>query len=178
MFSKTPKPTIVGIPRVGGTVVALVGAWSPKPSSYSYQWYRNGKAISGATGKIYKVRSADRSTKLTVKVTGKRSGYISVTTTSSPKNIGKTFSTTVTPRIWGTMKAGHTVKASAGYWSPLVTSLQYQWLRNGVAIGGATKSTYKITSADKGKKISVRVTGKRWDYMPVTKTSPARWVAR
>ncbi|MDR1043256.1 MAG: hypothetical protein LBL54_05060, partial [Clostridiales Family XIII bacterium] len=36
---------------------------------------------------------------------------------------------------------------------------KYQWLRNGKAIKKATKSSYKITKADKNKKISVKVTG-------------------
>jgi arabinogalactan endo-1,4-beta-galactosidase len=36
--------------------------------------------------------------------------------------------------------------------------ISYQWLRNGKAIRHATHRTYKITKADLGKKISLRLT--------------------
>src|SRR5690606_24372980 len=33
----------------------------------------------------------------------------------------------------------------------------YQWYRNGVAVKGATKQSYVLTSADKSKTVAVRV---------------------
>ncbi len=47
----------------------------------------------------------------------------------------------------------------------------YQWLRNGVAIGGATSESYTITSADVAKGISVKATGTRAGYLPGSSTS-------
>lgn len=38
------------------------------------------------------------------------------------------------------------------------TSVRYQWLRNGKAIRRATKRTYRITRADRGRKLAVRLT--------------------
>ena len=38
------------------------------------------------------------------------------------------------------------------------TTWRYQWLRNGSAISGANAYKYKLTSADRGKKISLRIT--------------------
>ena len=35
----------------------------------------------------------------------------------------------------------------------------YQWLRNGVAIPGATDVDYEVVAADVGKSISLRATG-------------------
>ena len=52
-------------------------------------------------------------------------------------------------------------------------TLGYQWLRNGVAISGATGSTYKLTATDKGKRITVRVTGTKTGYTTLVKTSAA-----
>jgi hypothetical protein len=49
----------------------------------------------------------------------------------------------------------------------------YQWYANGVAIAGATKSTYKVTSASVGKRITVRIKGTKTGYSTVYRTSPA-----
>ena len=63
------------------------------------------------------------------------------------------------------------VKASTGTWSEKGLKYSYQWKLNGKKIKGATKSTYKLAKADKGKKITVKVTGKKSGYTSVTKTS-------
>jgi hypothetical protein len=39
----------------------------------------------------------------------------------------------------------------------------FQWLRGGVRIAGATRSTYTPVKADIGKRLSVRITGTRAD---------------
>jgi hypothetical protein len=55
-------------------------------------------------------------------------------------------------------------------------AFKYRWLRNGVPISGARYSTYKVRSADKGPKLTVRVTGSRFGYTTVSRTSGARIV--
>ncbi|MBK7821914.1 MAG: hypothetical protein IPJ61_12775 [Tessaracoccus sp.] len=55
----------------------------------------------------------------------------------------------------------------------MTVKLSYRWLRNGKAVKGAAKSTYKLKKADKGKKITVKVTGKKSGYTTVAKTSKA-----
>ena len=64
---------------------------------------------------------------------------------------------TVAPTISGTATVGQSLTAADGSWtgSP---SLSRQWLRNGVAIGGATGNTYTVNAADASSTISVRVT--------------------
>lgn len=83
----TKKPTISGSPKVGRKLSAKPGSWSPRPSSYSYRWYRNGKAIKGATKRAYKVKRADKGRKLTVRVTAGRSGHPAGTAVSRPVKI-------------------------------------------------------------------------------------------
>lgn len=51
-------------------------------------------------------------------------------------------------------------KASVGRWTGYPTSYAYQWLRGGKSIKGATKSTYTTKSADRGKRLAVKVTAK------------------
>ncbi|WP_341718088.1 hypothetical protein QQG74_30630 [Micromonospora sp. FIMYZ51] len=71
----TKKPKVVGTAKVGRTVKASVGAWSPKASSYRYEWRLNGKLIKGATGRTLKLKSSMRNKKITVTVIAKKTGY-------------------------------------------------------------------------------------------------------
>jgi hypothetical protein len=84
----------------------------------------------------------------------------------------KSLKKSSTPKVSGAAKVGKTLKAKPGSWSPK-PKFSYQWLRNGKKIKGATKSSYQLVSADKGKKISVKVKGAKAGYKAVTKTSKA-----
>lgn len=79
------------------------------------------------------------------------------------------------PTVSGTFKVGKTVKAKVSSYTDGAT-LTYQWNRNGKAITGATKSSYKLVKADKKKKVSVTVTASLSDYTPLSKTSTAKTV--
>lgn len=81
------------------------------------------------------------------------------------------------PSIAGSLAVGRTVTAKPGRWSPSATTTAYQWLRSGKTIPGATSATYKVSKADKGKKLSVRVTATRSGYQKATATSPSRKVS-
>jgi len=83
------KPTISGTAKVGRTLKAKVSGWQPSGVRLSYRWYRNGKAITHATKASYKVKRADRGKRISVKVTGKKSGYQSLSLTSSSKKVRK-----------------------------------------------------------------------------------------
>ena len=63
------------------------GAWSPKATSYGYQWLRNGKAIKGQTKAKHKVVRGDKGKKISCKVTAKRTGYKSGSATTAVKRI-------------------------------------------------------------------------------------------
>ena len=82
------------------------------------------------------------------------------------------FKKAPTPKITGTAKVGKKLTAKAGTWSPKPT-LSYQWYAGSSKIKGATKSTFKVTSKQKGKKITVKVTATKSGYQTVTKTSKA-----
>lgn len=82
-------------------------------------------------------------------------------------------SNTAKPKVSGTPKVGRTLTAKPGTWAPADVALSYTWLRNGKAVKGATKPTYKPVTADQGKKLSVRVTGTRPHVPPVVVASAA-----
>ena len=77
------------------------------------------------------------------------------------------------PTISGTAKVGKKLKAKAGAWAPKGVKLTYQWYRSGKKITKATKATYTLGKADKGKRITVKVTGKKSGYTTAAKTSKA-----
>jgi hypothetical protein len=86
------------------------------------------------------------------------------------------------PRISGTKTVGRTLTAAvtpwlAGSYPTTRASMSLQWLRNGAAIPGATATTYRLTRTDRGKKISVRATGRRYGYATASTTSAAYTVS-
>ncbi|MGV8908331.1 MAG: peptidoglycan-binding protein [Propionicimonas sp.] len=175
MALDSTQPTIAGTAKVGQTVTVSAGSWGPGSVSRSYQWYRGKTAISGAGGTSYTVQAADAGSKLSVEVRGLRTGYTvtarTSTTTASVANA--TFKTAPTPAISGTPKVGRTLTATAGNWSPSGAKHAYQWYRSSTAIKAATSASYTLTSADRGKKITVKVTGALNGYATVAKTSKA-----
>jgi hypothetical protein len=170
-FTKATTPSISGTVRVGNTVKASAGTWSPA-ATFSYQWKVSGKSVKGATHSTYTPSASYRGKKLTVTVTAKRTGYTTVTRTSSSKTIGYGVLSAPKPKISGTHQTGKTLKVSVGTWKPK-PSFSYQWKRNGSKIKGATHTSYKTTSADRGKKITVTVTGKKSGYATKSATSSA-----
>jgi len=63
-----------------------------------------------------------------------------------------------TPTISGKAKVGTVLRMTAGRWESGV-SLSVQWYRGSSPIKGATLNSYKLTTSDAGKQISVWVTG-------------------
>ena len=173
---RAPTPTISGTPRVGLTLTAVRGSWTTG-TSLRQQWLRNGVAITGATATTYRLTAADRGKRISVRVTGSQSGYTTVAKTSALTALVATgILRAPTPTISGTARAGYTLSAVRGSWTS-GTTLRQQWLRNGVAITGATATSYRLTSADVGRSITVRVTGSKAGYTTVSRTSAAVRVA-
>ncbi|WP_406061049.1 hypothetical protein OG462_25495 [Streptomyces sp. NBC_01077] len=162
-----PKPTkvpyISGTTRVGSKVSAVVGTWSPAPASYAYQWRANGVAIAGATGSSYTLPASVLGKKLTVTVTAHRTGHLSGSHTTVGYTVayGSAPKATRAPYVTGTVKVGRTLSLNRGTWTPAPTSYAYQWYANGRAISGATKTWFTPTKAQRGTRITVKVTAYR-----------------
>lgn len=77
------------------------------------------------------------------------------------------------PTITGRPRVGRTLKAKPGTWRAKPASYSDRWYRGGKAIKHATKKTYTVKKADRGKKLTVRVTAKRSGYRATTITSKA-----
>ena len=55
----TILPAITGTVRSGETLTCSTGTWTNSPSSYAYQWTRDGANIGGATSSTYTVEPGD-----------------------------------------------------------------------------------------------------------------------
>ncbi|GAB3528377.1 hypothetical protein [Arthrobacter monumenti] len=166
----TTTPRIDGTMRVGKRVTAtLPYAWTPG-TVFKYQWQRNGRNITAATGRIYALSAADRGQQIRIRVTGSQTGYTTATRYSAVRKPGYGILSNTSPSLSGTQRVGYRMTVNPGIWTS-GTALIYQWLRNGTRISGATARTYTLRSADRGKAVSVLVTGTKPGYLTVTNES-------
>lgn len=168
----TLLPRIIGAAKTGVQLTATTGTWNPPALGYALQWQRDtgsGYAdIPGAKLATFKLATADRDAKLRVKVTA-ITGAITVIAYSAelgPVQAQPPVNITI-PRVTGGALVGTTLSGSGGSWSPPGTSYAYQWQRDdgsGFAnISGATRTAYKLATADKDAKVRLRVLAKNAD---------------
>lgn len=157
-------------PVVGENAVASVAGW-PAEVMTKYQWYANDVAMAGATSASFNVPATLLGTTVRVVVTGTRPGYTAASATSTAARVTAAQFSAATPRITGAARVGKTLKTTVGPWSPR-PSYRYQWYANGKKITSkGTKSSFKLTSKQKGKRITVRVTAQKVGYATAAKTS-------
>ncbi len=167
---KAGTPVVVGTGAIGGTLSVNPGTWSPQPVLLSYQWLRDGSSITGATGPTHRLTPAEIGSKVSVRVTGTKSGYANSVRQSAAISAG--VLATATPIITGHSKVGNMLKATTGRWTT-GTALTYQWLRNGSPIPKATGTNYPLTAADSGRSFKVRITGAKSGYTTTVRDSAA-----
>lgn len=155
-------PFLVGIAQEGQSLTVSTGVWLNSPSSYSYQWNRNGVPIAGSINSTRILTASDIGAVMSCAVTASNAnGLATAVTLSTSLVIVASIpvpSITTAPTISGTLTVGQTLSTTAGVWSGSPTSYAYQWRRDGVNIDGATSQTYLLMQADAYRQITVRVT--------------------
>ena len=141
----------------GQTATFSVTATGTSP--LSYQWQKNGSAISGAKSSTYTTpatAASDNNAQFSVTVTN---------TVSSVTSSAATLTVNVPPTI-SAQPASQTVNVGqAATFSVTATgtgTLTYQWKKNGTAISGATSASYTTpatAASDNGSSFTVAVTG-------------------
>ncbi|MFE2096085.1 hypothetical protein [Streptomyces sp. NPDC059468] len=164
------KPEITSKAVVGGTArtgskLTCNAAWTGYHATAAWSWLRDGKAVPGATAKTRTLTSDDYTHKVSCKVTvSNGAGATGSTSPAVAVAVGPALKATKAPAVSGTAKVGAKLTAAHGTWSPAATSYSYSWKRNGHTITGATRSTYVLVRADRGQKITVKVTAHRYGW--------------
>ncbi|MCE1174295.1 MAG: hypothetical protein LWW77_06770, partial [Propionibacteriales bacterium] len=168
-----PQPSISGTAVVGATLTASTSAWTPAPSTVSYQWLADGVAIPNATGLTYVVGAGTVGAKITFAVTGTKSGYADNTATSGATAAvaAAAFSAPTTVDVTGDPVVGSTLSVAAGTWTPTPGSFSYRWLRDGQAIDNATAASYTLTADDFDTVVTAEVTATKAGYTSASVTS-------
>lgn len=167
----TVSVSVYGTTRVGSTVVCATSVKTNfAPVRYNYSWQRNGKSIRVYT-RSYKLTSADYGKKITctVRVTDRTEGVTVKKSAARTVLVGPALVAKIKPTVGGTAKVGYVLRVTSnGTWSPTATKYTYQWRRlvagKWVAIKYATRSSYRLTSTDRNRKISLRIVAYRYGY--------------
>lgn len=125
--------------------------YKPRSSGVWQTWatvYRPGSTVTGLTdGTLYDFRVTSQNAQ----------GSASATVSAQPPNQSTPINTAA-PTISGSPAVGETLTLSDGTWSNSPSSYTRQWFADGVAISGATGTTYVLTTAELGKSITGVVT--------------------
>ena len=142
------------------------------PTAGSVAWFKPGVGGAGSVGHVAYVEEVVSPTEIVVSESNFSGQFdwrrIVKDSRSWPSGFihfnDKAMKNTAAPVITGTAAVDRPLQASAGSWSPRPTKVSYAWLADGVAIPGATSSTYTPTDAQRGKRLSVRVSASAADF--------------
>jgi hypothetical protein len=150
--------------RVGEEMTCETGSWTGDPTSFEYQWLRSGVPISGAnSGPIsatsfeYTLTPADAGKAIQCEVTVTNAGGSVAAVGEYSAVVMAPPTNTAPPTLSGTAEAGETLTCSEGGWEGSPTSYEYEWLRDGTVIAGATSSEYALTAADESSAVQCQV---------------------
>ncbi len=162
-------PEVTGTARVGAVIEASPGVWSPADASISFRWRRSGDQIRGATGAQYRCVPDDLGHHLSVKVTAEHAGMTpEAVVVQVPDEVAHgLIEVAARGRIAGRLRRGRTLTLTGLSATP-APATSFQWRRNGSPIDGARLATYRLRAADRGKRISVRVSLRADGYAPVS----------
>ena len=188
---------VSGQPVAGSTLTAQPAAWSAQPDTRRYEWLRDGEDAVLGRERTYTVVPADVGHTLVVvervtvgdqrDETSAASPLVAATPGASPPSTAvpaapaaapapaaaRTPAVSVSrPTISGRAAVGKRLRLrSKGAWNAAGHSYRYQWLRDGKAVRGATRTSYKLTTKDRRKRMTVTVTARRSGYPTVSATS-------
>ena len=157
-------PAITSQPASATVIVGSTASFSVTASGtapLTYQWSKNGTAISGATAASYTTPATlagDNGATFSVLVTNSAGSATSNAATLTV-NAAATAPAISTQPANATVNAGSTASFSVS--ASGTAPLSYQWRKNGIAISGATSSSYTTpatVAGDSGSTFSVVVT--------------------
>ncbi|MEU4386050.1 hypothetical protein [Promicromonospora sp. NPDC023805] len=167
----TTEAAITGTAKVGSTLTAVPGTWSPAPTSYRYVWKVDDVAVPDATSSTFTVPASAAGKTVTVTVTGLKQYYESSATSAPTAAVAPGTFVAPLPAVTGTAKVGMTLTVNRGTWSPVPSAVQYVWKADGVTIATQATSAFVVPASASGKRLTVTVVGSGTGYTTKSVTS-------
>jgi hypothetical protein len=166
------RPRVTGAPRVGVRLQATRGSWKPRPAAVTYRWFVDGDRVKGADSRTLRLDRHMIGDRVRVVAVARRYGYPrTVTPSRLTGKVGRgLFSVSRSPELSGRARAGRTLHASAGSWSPRAQQVSFRWFADGERIRKATSSSLRLGAGLVHARIAVEVTARRRGYEPATRT--------
>ncbi|MEA2242587.1 MAG: hypothetical protein QOD24_2143, partial [Solirubrobacteraceae bacterium] len=165
-------PGISGpLPRDGELYTATLGSWAgTAPLLYDRQWLRCNAAgnacaaISGEIADTYRLTGADIGKTVRIEITATNAfGATKAQSAQSPVILAAPPQANSAPTIAGLLRDGQTLTAVSSWSGTAPIALTYQWQRcdamaaTCVDIAGATAVTYRLTPAEVGSRVRVKM---------------------
>jgi len=159
----SPTLEVARIPTDAGQIILNAGAAVGNNNSYAFKEVRSDGAI-GETGTVIynrglitgPTRPGGRNEDFDLEIF--TLGLVQEELVVNPTTAGTAPQMTVAPAITGTNEVGETLTVDNGTFTGDATiAYAYSWYAGGVAIAGATASTYDLTASELGKVITARV---------------------
>jgi hypothetical protein len=162
-------PVLTGLPNVASVLTTTDGVWQNPPLRVDYWWKRNGGGI-GGDSRTYRLVDADLGAIISVEVQAFSDGGVQMSPLSNavgpilPEGSIEPPVIDIPPTVYmntpGTPSIGGYIYSSDGTWERAIpTGFEYEWLRNGSLITGATDYFYSPTADDEGAMTSSVVIG-------------------
>ncbi len=152
-------PGIVGNGYIGTWLEVVPGSGaSPTPSSTEYRWFCNGEPTS-ETGTRFPVTGNVFACTMTVQQLSILDGY--ATGAAMSEGIPVKYFTITDRGYLRPAVVGRRMVPTGLTWTLQPDRIDYQWLRDGAPVAGATASSYVPRPADVGHRMSVRTTAYR-----------------
>ena len=144
----TVPPQITYADNTGLNFLAIPAKW-PVAQKSTYQWFVNGKAVSGGTKLSFKATAKQKNQRIQFKEIGSMGTSVSV--------IGKIGQVIVNekPAVSLLSSSSNKVVATSGSYSPKTAKVTFQWYKGPIEIAGAKTSTYIPAAIDEGFRIYI-----------------------
>ena len=152
-LNKVASVAIVGITRVGETLIPVVTDANGISSDISYQWRANGVEV--GTQDRYTLTEADKGKTVSLQVIFIDNDGFEEDVTSAPTAPIQALNKPASVTINGVVKVGETLTATISDANGVSSSVSHQWLVNKSYVG--MSASYTLTERDKGGRVSLRV---------------------
>jgi hypothetical protein len=162
----TGTVTVTGIATQGETLTAALGddladADGVENVEGEWRWMRDGDIILGATGETYVLRAEDAGSTVRAEyIFVDDAGHSEVLSSAETATVANVYDAPVgSITLFGLPTQGQTLVADLDLDAPdgiADGTARWEWLRDGVAIQGATDSEYVLTDSDIGAVVAAR----------------------